>query len=249
MIDGVNATNETANYGYPKFVASDKPSWLGDWNNTMDAIDGDIHALAEANASEEQATTELAGRVTEVEGWIGDGTEGTNSYKLNELYDDVEKETNGLMKRMQTAESDLATQNESILSLSNTRAGKDDTTDTVLNMSVDGNGKYVVVSQAPVTCKPCMLKVKIHGDFTTDLANLPNTFGVGQVVGSGADGVVRALPTLAGKVTKDSSYTYAEFVFVNVDNVYNLETIESLGIILTNVTVADIDSATLTVVS
>ena len=43
-----NATNSTTNYGLPLFVATDKPAWLIDWNNTMNEIDKDLKAIADA---------------------------------------------------------------------------------------------------------------------------------------------------------------------------------------------------------
>lgn len=43
-----NATNATPNYGLPLFVATDKPAWLVDWNNTMSALDTALKAIADA---------------------------------------------------------------------------------------------------------------------------------------------------------------------------------------------------------
>lgn len=66
----MSATNKTANYDLPQFVADDKPSWLGDWNHTMEVIDG---AIYQAQATADSATTagsDLAQRVTEAEGDI-----------------------------------------------------------------------------------------------------------------------------------------------------------------------------------
>ena len=66
----MSATNKTANYDLPQFVADDKPSWLGDWNHTMEVIDG---AIYQAQATADSATVaegDLAQRVTEAEGDI-----------------------------------------------------------------------------------------------------------------------------------------------------------------------------------
>lgn len=35
----MSATNKTANYELPKFVGTDKPSWLTDFNGAMTKID------------------------------------------------------------------------------------------------------------------------------------------------------------------------------------------------------------------
>ncbi|MBQ9160884.1 MAG: hypothetical protein IJ122_06140 [Methanobrevibacter sp.] len=39
-------TNQTANYNLPEFVATDKPAWLVDFNDAMDAIDSAIPNIA-----------------------------------------------------------------------------------------------------------------------------------------------------------------------------------------------------------
>lgn len=41
------STNKTPNYDLPQFIASDKPTWLGDVNGAMLAIDTAIHDNAE----------------------------------------------------------------------------------------------------------------------------------------------------------------------------------------------------------
>lgn len=43
-----NATNSTPNYGLPLFVASDKPAWLVDWNNTMTELDTKLKEISDA---------------------------------------------------------------------------------------------------------------------------------------------------------------------------------------------------------
>ena len=41
------STNKTPNYDLPQFIASDKPTWLGDVNGAMLAIDTAMHDNAE----------------------------------------------------------------------------------------------------------------------------------------------------------------------------------------------------------
>lgn len=41
----MSATNETTYYDLPLFIGTDVPSWLGDWNNAMNAIDGAINGV------------------------------------------------------------------------------------------------------------------------------------------------------------------------------------------------------------
>lgn len=40
-------TNRTPNYGLPQYIGTDKPSFLGDFNNAMDTIDTAMHENAE----------------------------------------------------------------------------------------------------------------------------------------------------------------------------------------------------------
>lgn len=76
------ATNQTPNLHLPSFVGADKPSWLGDWNSAMNAIDtgyGEVKgeageaktaaatAQAEAEAASQQATA-LGSEVTRIAG-------------------------------------------------------------------------------------------------------------------------------------------------------------------------------------
>ena len=41
----MSATNQTTYYDLPLFIGTDVPSWLGDWNNTMNAIDSAINGV------------------------------------------------------------------------------------------------------------------------------------------------------------------------------------------------------------
>ena len=43
----MSATNETSNYELPLFIGTDKPSWLGDFNGAMNAIDTAIKGRAD----------------------------------------------------------------------------------------------------------------------------------------------------------------------------------------------------------
>lgn len=60
-------TNKTSHYDLPQWIASDKPSWLGDMNAAFLAIDG---ALEEANANSDVAITTASGfdtRITNID--------------------------------------------------------------------------------------------------------------------------------------------------------------------------------------
>ena len=55
----MSATNATANYELPVFLATDKPAWLTDWHGAMNAIDTAIHT-AQATADGAQTTAGTA---------------------------------------------------------------------------------------------------------------------------------------------------------------------------------------------
>lgn len=52
----MSSTNKTANYKLSQFISTDKPTFLGDYNNDMQIIDG---AIFEANQSAEQALNDV----------------------------------------------------------------------------------------------------------------------------------------------------------------------------------------------
>lgn len=54
----MSATNKTTYYELPIFIGTDTPSWLGDWNNTMNLIDSAINGVhTEAQSASNTANT------------------------------------------------------------------------------------------------------------------------------------------------------------------------------------------------
>ena len=109
-----NATNSTANYGLPKFIATDKPAWLVDWNNTMDELDRVIKAVSDAgdNTALQNALDALSDTVD----GIGDRltlAEGA----IAGLDEDVNDPTTGLKKLVSDIQQDLISQNTLIQNL------------------------------------------------------------------------------------------------------------------------------------
>ena len=51
----MSSTNKTTNYELPQFISTDKPTWLGDFNGSMQTID--IQMKANADAAAAAATT------------------------------------------------------------------------------------------------------------------------------------------------------------------------------------------------
>ena len=71
------STNKTANYELPQFVGTDKPTWLGDFNEAMSDIDAGMHENATAIASMEsdvatatQAASQASQDVTTLTGTV-----------------------------------------------------------------------------------------------------------------------------------------------------------------------------------
>lgn len=61
----MGATNHTINYNLPQFVGSDKPTWLGDFNSAMNAIDTQMKANDTlANTAKTTADTALTNSAT-----------------------------------------------------------------------------------------------------------------------------------------------------------------------------------------
>lgn len=56
-------TNTTSNYHLPQYVADDRPSYLGDWNEAMGIIDTGMQENKNSNASTSTAVTNLTERV------------------------------------------------------------------------------------------------------------------------------------------------------------------------------------------
>lgn len=63
------STNHTTNYSLSQFVGSDKPAWLGDYNQDMSKIDTAMKANADANAT---TATTVAGHTTAISGLTSD---------------------------------------------------------------------------------------------------------------------------------------------------------------------------------
>lgn len=62
----MSATNHTSNYNLPLFIGSDVPSWLVDWNNSMNVIDtalGNINSVATEAGAKADAVESNIGAV------------------------------------------------------------------------------------------------------------------------------------------------------------------------------------------
>lgn len=69
----MTATNHTANYNLSQFTGTDRPTWLGDYNDDMTKIDAQLKKNADAIASSAGGLKAVA-HTTDL---TGDGTSGS----------------------------------------------------------------------------------------------------------------------------------------------------------------------------
>lgn len=61
----MTATNHTSNYNLSQFMATDRPTWQGDYNGDMSKIDAAIHNIASSGGLREVAVSSpLSGKGT-----------------------------------------------------------------------------------------------------------------------------------------------------------------------------------------
>ena len=107
-------TNKTANYDLPQFVGTDKPTWLGDFNEAMSDIDAGMHKNASDIASMQSdvaSATQAASKASQ------DVTTLTGT--VNTL--------SGTVTSVQTTANNASQTASSALNTANTANGKADT--------------------------------------------------------------------------------------------------------------------------
>lgn len=70
MAQATNATNKTQNFGLPLFVANDKPSWLVDWNGTMQQLDEVMTTVTETAQTAGQEVTNIESQVQSMQNLV-----------------------------------------------------------------------------------------------------------------------------------------------------------------------------------
>lgn len=111
-----NASNQTQYFNLPLFIATDKPSWLVDWNGAMNEIDSILNDIATAS---EGAVADVTTIQTQV------NTLSTTVTSLNNIVEEAVDDVAAMQttvdsheSRMDTIEGDLITQNNLIKALS-----------------------------------------------------------------------------------------------------------------------------------
>lgn len=115
----MGSTNKTAHYELPQFVANDKPSWLGDINQAMEAIDTAIFG-AKSNADGAQTTANNA--------VAGVQTANTRMDGMQTQLDTVATQANQTATTVTGHTSAIATNSANINTL-NSRMGNTDISD------------------------------------------------------------------------------------------------------------------------
>ena len=108
------STNKTANYDLPQFVGTDKPTWLGDFNEAMFDIDAGMHENATDIASVETVAENASSAASQASQDVAGLTSTVNTLSTN-----VSVVTQTANNAQQTATSALNT--------ANTANGKADT--------------------------------------------------------------------------------------------------------------------------
>lgn len=89
-IQRFSSTNKTTNYELPQFIGTDKPTWLGDFNEAMSAIDSGMHEnatdissmasdVATASATASQASQDVTALTSTVNTLSGNVTTATTT--------------------------------------------------------------------------------------------------------------------------------------------------------------------------
>lgn len=95
----MSSTNKTTNYNLPQFIGTDKPSWLGDINQAMSIIDGQMKTNANNITSATGEVSELETRVESAE---------TSVTSLNTRVGTAESQVSNLAGNVSTLNTSVA---------------------------------------------------------------------------------------------------------------------------------------------
>lgn len=126
----MSSTNRTANYNLPQFVGTDKPTWLGDFNQSMSIIDGQMKTNADNITSASGEVSELETRVQTAE---------TNVSTLSTSVSTVQNQANttdGVVNSLSTTVNSLVSK----LSLGEATSASGATIISALGSGITGSG-------------------------------------------------------------------------------------------------------------
>ena len=86
----MSATNNTMYYNLPVFIGTDIPSWLGDWNNTMTALDTAMNNVhTEAQSAQNTANSAKSATDANTESLVATNAELETLKKAVKNYDEI----------------------------------------------------------------------------------------------------------------------------------------------------------------
>lgn len=165
----MGSTNKTAHYELPQFVANDKPSWLGDVNEAMEAIDTGIYgAKSSADGAQQTANNAVAGVASA----------GTRMDGIQTQLDTVATQANQTATTVTGHTSAIATNSANINTL-NSRMGSTDisaigdgTVTGAISAISGGGGGGSVTTKATYTTTASSTYGDVAGAFTSALADM-----------------------------------------------------------------------------
>lgn len=110
-----NATNSTPNYGLPIFIATDKPSWLVDWNGAMTELDTVIKEISTSEEANKNLIATANANIAKINNIIEE-IQAYNTALTNRVVT-LEGKTNKLESEYNTVINDLQAQNRLVLQL------------------------------------------------------------------------------------------------------------------------------------
>lgn len=118
------STNQTSVLKLPLFVGTDKPSWLGDWNSAMTAIDTAIGTAKGDIASASNAATAAQAKAEEVEASVTNisNVQTTQAQEIQELQTQATGFQDSISQQSTTntqVNAQLQTINQTLISLQN----------------------------------------------------------------------------------------------------------------------------------
>lgn len=112
-------TNQTANYDLPQFVGTDKPTWLGDFNEAMSDIDTGMHKNASDIATMQSDVTNAAQAASQASQDVATLTGTVNTLS-------------GTVSSVQTTANNASQTASSALNTANTANGKADANSAII---------------------------------------------------------------------------------------------------------------------
>ena len=144
----MSSTNKTTNYELSQYIATDKPTYLGDYNSDMSKIDAGIHAVADKATTASQNAGSAIARVADVEKTVNSHTSAITTLQtdVTGLKDSVKTAQNTATTADNKADTAQQTANSALLTANNASSKADNVnkdvtlwTGSVKNQSVTLN--------------------------------------------------------------------------------------------------------------